>query len=69
MLLLQVKTYLKEMAEGQNTLVDNGGVRLSGGQQARIALARTLLNSDKTAYYLCNYKAFSKKNVKGRNTK
>lgn len=40
-------TDLKEMPEGQSTLVGNGGVRLSGGQQARIALARTLLNKNK----------------------
>jgi len=33
---------LKGMKEGINTLVGNGGVKLSGGQQARVALARTL---------------------------
>ena len=33
---------LKFMEKGIHTLVGNGGVRLSGGQQARIALARTL---------------------------
>lgn len=38
---------LKEMSEGQNTRVGNGGIRLSGGQQGRIALARTLLNKNK----------------------
>lgn len=38
---------LKAMPEGQNTLVGNSGIRLSGGQQARIALARTLLNKNK----------------------
>ena len=31
-----------KMPDGIHTLVGNGGVRLSGGQQARIALARTL---------------------------
>lgn len=31
-----------EMPEGPNTVVGNHGVRLSGGQQARLALARTL---------------------------
>ena len=38
---------LKYMKEGVNTLVGNGGVRLSGGQQARIALARTLYHKNK----------------------
>lgn len=38
---------LKAMPEGQNTLVGNSGMRLSGGQQARIALARALLNKNK----------------------
>lgn len=33
---------LKGMKDGINTLVGNGGVKLSGGQQARVALARTL---------------------------
>lgn len=33
---------LETMSEGTDTLVGNGGVRLSGGQQARIALARAL---------------------------
>lgn len=31
-----------EMQDGLDTLIGNGGVRLSGGQQARLALARTL---------------------------
>lgn len=35
------------MPEGINTLVGNSGIRLSGGQQARIALARALLNKNK----------------------
>ena len=30
------------MPQGADTLVGTGGVRLSGGQQARLALARTL---------------------------
>lgn len=38
---------LKSMENGIETLVGNGGVRLSGGQQARIALARTLYNKNK----------------------
>lgn len=38
---------LSHMPEGQNTRVGNGGIRLSGGQQGRIALARTLLNKNK----------------------
>lgn len=38
---------LSTMPEGQNTLVGSGGVRLSGGQQSRIGLARTLLNKNK----------------------
>lgn len=35
---------VSEMPEGIQTMVGNGGVRLSGGQQARIALARTLFH-------------------------
>ena len=31
-----------EMEEGMDTIVGNGGVRLSGGQAQRLALARTL---------------------------
>jgi ABC-type multidrug transport system fused ATPase/permease subunit len=38
---------LEVMEDRENTLVGNSGVRLSGGQQARIALARTLLNKNK----------------------
>lgn len=38
---------LKFMENGIDTLVGNGGVRLSGGQQARIALARTLYHKNK----------------------
>ncbi|MDD2494949.1 MAG: ABC transporter ATP-binding protein [Tissierellia bacterium] len=38
---------LKNMEQGVHTLVGSGGIRLSGGQQARIALARTLLNKNK----------------------
>jgi len=38
---------LSAMTNGSNTLVGNSGVRLSGGQKARIALARTLLNKNK----------------------
>lgn len=33
---------VNEMDEGLNTLVGNGGIRLSGGQAQRLALARTL---------------------------
>jgi ABC-type multidrug transport system fused ATPase/permease subunit len=40
-------TDLAVMLEGKNTLVGNSGIRLSGGQQSRIALARTLLNKNK----------------------
>lgn len=40
-------TDLKMMPQGEDTLVGNSGVKLSGGQQARIALARTLLNKNK----------------------
>lgn len=40
-------TDILTMPEGMDTMVGNGGIRLSGGQQARIALARTLLNSNK----------------------
>lgn len=35
---------VSEMPEGIQTKIGNGGVRLSGGQQARIALARTLFH-------------------------
>lgn len=38
---------LKSMPDGENTLVGNSGIRLSGGQQARIALARALLQKNK----------------------
>ena len=38
---------LNFMENGVDTLVGNGGVRLSGGQQARIALARTLYHKNK----------------------
>jgi len=38
---------LKAMEKGINTMVGDGGVRLSGGQQARIALARTLYHKNK----------------------
>ncbi|MDD4834307.1 MAG: ABC transporter ATP-binding protein [Lutispora sp.] len=40
-------TDLAAMPDGENTLVGNSGIRLSGGQQARIALARALLNKNK----------------------
>jgi len=40
-------TDLASMPEGQNTLVGNSGIRLSGGQQARISLTRALLNKNK----------------------
>ncbi|MEG2000107.1 MAG: ABC transporter ATP-binding protein [Evtepia sp.] len=38
---------LKSMPQGIETLVGSGGVRLSGGQQARIALARALYHKCK----------------------
>ena len=38
---------LKSMPEGEFTLVGNNGIRLSGGQQSRIALARTLIRKNK----------------------
>ncbi len=38
---------LRSMPEGLSTIVGNGGIRLSGGQQARIALARTLYHRRK----------------------
>lgn len=40
-------TDLSAMPDGQNTMVGNGGIRLSGGQQSRIALARTLLGKSR----------------------
>ena len=48
---VEVKDYIKavcfdnevsEMEDGIDTMVGNGGVRLSGGQAQRLALARTL---------------------------
>jgi ABC-type multidrug transport system fused ATPase/permease subunit len=38
---------LAAMPEGIETLVGSGGIRLSGGQQARISLARALLHKNK----------------------
>ena len=38
---------LAAMPEGHDTRVGNSGIRLSGGQQSRIALARTLLEKKK----------------------
>lgn len=40
-------TDLDAMQKGQDTLVGNSGIKLSGGQQARIALARALINKNK----------------------
>ncbi|ABX42502.1 ATP-binding cassette domain-containing protein [Lachnoclostridium phytofermentans] len=48
LLYLQAVSFAKEVAqmpEGADTLVGNNGMRLSGGQQARTALARTLYNA------------------------
>lgn len=38
---------LAAMPNGELTLVGSGGIRLSGGQQSRVALARTLLKKSK----------------------
>lgn len=38
---------LAAMKEGAATIVGSSGIRLSGGQQARVALARTLINKSK----------------------
>ena len=40
-------TDLGVMPNGKDTLVGNSGIKLSGGQQARIALARSLLNKNR----------------------
>lgn len=37
-----LKQETEDMPAGMETLIGSGGVRLSGGQQARLALARTL---------------------------
>lgn len=37
-----IEKEVSEMPEGTDTVIGNGGIRLSGGQQARLALARTL---------------------------
>ncbi len=37
-----IEEEISEMPDGIQTMIGNGGVRLSGGQQARIGLARTL---------------------------
>lgn len=37
-----IEEEILKMPDGIHTMIGNGGVRLSGGQQARIALARTL---------------------------
>lgn len=42
-----LKDDLSIMPEGTNTIVGNSGLRLSGGQQARVSLARALLNKSK----------------------
>lgn len=38
---------LLSMPEGENTLVGAGGIRLSGGQRARVALSRTVFRAGK----------------------
>ncbi|KAF5048919.1 putative multidrug resistance ABC transporter ATP-binding/permease protein YheI [anaerobic digester metagenome] len=40
-------TDLAVMPNGKDTLIGNSGIKLSGGQQARIALARSLLNKNR----------------------
>lgn len=37
-----IKQEVSQMEQGEDTQIGNGGVRLSGGQQDRVALARTL---------------------------
>jgi len=38
---------LKSMPQGENTLIGAGGIRLSGGQRARISLARALFRNSR----------------------
>lgn len=39
-----LKEEVSDMPDGADTLIGNGGIRLSGGQKARLSLARTLLH-------------------------
>lgn len=43
---------VNEMDDGLQTLVGNGGVRLSGGQGKRLALARTLCHKSQFWFWM-----------------
>lgn len=43
--LVELDEEINEMSQGENTVVGNVGIRLSGGQASRVALARTLAHS------------------------
>ena len=45
---------VNEMDDGLQTLVGNGGVRLSGGQGKRLALARTLCQQKASFWFWMN---------------
>lgn len=47
----ELKTDFEQLSRGDKTLVEEGGVSLSGGQKARVNLARAVYN-DKASIYL-----------------
>jgi ATP-binding cassette subfamily B protein len=45
--LAQVTPFLKDMSQGLDTMVDEGGTNVSGGQKQRLCIARALLKNPK----------------------